>query len=313
MNKVFVGVDISKDHLDIAIAGERNAFRIANSQAEILACLQGLKERIALLAFEPTGGHERLLRRLLVSLAIPFVRVHPNEIVAFRIAKRRKAKTDVIDAHLIAEFARDELSQRDMPVPIEIDETLRELTTRRRQLVLSLHAERCRAGLASSSAIKASLKKLIKALIGALNVIEREIECHIASSKLLSERAAKLKTLKGVGPITTATLLGELPELGHLTGKQIAALVGLAPRTRESGKISWRATTGHGRPGVRAVLFNAARCAIRHNHYFKAFYERLVHNNGRPGKVALLAVMRKILVTLNAIARENKPWRLAAT
>ena len=314
MDKLIVGVDVSKDFLDIAIAGERRAERIANTQSEALAWLERIgKGRLALLAFEPTGGYERALRRALCAAGVGFVRVHPNEVVAFRKAKGLKAKTDRIDARLIADFARDELSHRGLAPTVEGDEVLRELIARRRQLVLSLHAERCRQGLAFSPAIKTSLKKLIKALTGALDVIEREIAGHIAASKALSERAANLKTLKGVGPITAATLLGELPELGRLTGKQIAALVGLAPRTRESGKTSWRATTGHGRPGVRAVLFNAARCAIRHNTHLKAFYQRLVTDNGRPGKVALTALMRKMLVILNAIARENQPWRLAQT
>lgn len=314
MDKLFVGVDVSKDFLDVAIAGERHVERIANTQSDALAWIERMGEGcLALLAFEPTGGYERTLRRALCDAGVAFVRVHPNEIIAFRKAKGLKAKTDRIDARLIAEFARDELSRRGLAPAVEGDEVLRELVARRRQLVLSLHAERCRARIAFSPAIKASLKKLIKALTGALDVIEREIASHIASSKVLSERAANLRTLKSVGPITAATLLGDLPELGRLSGKEIAALVGLAPRTRQSGKTSWRATTGHGRPGVRAVLFNAARCAIRHNHHFKAFYQRLVTDNGRPGKVALTAVMRKILVTLNAIARENKPWRLAQT
>jgi transposase len=313
MNKLFVGVDVSKDHLDIAIAGERKALRIANRPAKIRAFLEPIRARVALLAFEPTGGYERALRACLVALAMPFVRIHPGEIAAFRKTRGLKAKTDKIDARLIADFAKDELSRRRLGVPIEADEGLRELTTRRRQLVLLLHAERCRLQLASSTAMKASLKKLIKALTGALEVIEREIDGHIASSKQLSQRAANYRSLKSIGPVIAATLLGELPELGSLSGKQIAALVGLAPRTRDSGKSSFRATTGHGRPGVRAALFNAARCAIRHNHYFKAFYLRLVHDNRRPGKVALIAVMRKLLVTLNAIARDNKPWRHAPT
>jgi transposase len=314
MDKLFVGVDVSKDFLDIAIAGERRVERIANTPSGIGAWLEEIDQgSIDLLAFEPTGGYERTLRRALCAAGVAFVRAHPNEIVAFRKAKGLKAKTDRIDARLIADFARDELSHRGLAPAVEGDEVLRELIARRRQLVLSLHAERCRQNLAFSRAIKASLKKLIKALEGALDVIEREIERHIAASQPLSERAANLRTLKGVGPVTAATLLGELPELGRFSGKEIAALVGLAPRTKDSGKMSWRATTGHGRPGVRAVLFNAARCAIRHNAHLKAFYQRLVTDNARPGKVALTAVMRKMLVTLNAIARENKPWRLAET
>ena len=311
MDKLFVGVDVSKDFLDIAIAGACRTERIANTRSEILAWLDSRRGEVELLAFEPTGGHERLLRRLVEEAGVSLVRVHPNEIVAFRKAKGLKAKTDRIDARLIAEFARDEISTRALAPPVRGDEILRELIARRRQLGLALHAERCRQDLAAGRTIKASIKKLIKALGQALKVIEDEIAAHIARSKSLSARAANLRTLKGVGPITVATLLGELPELGCLSGKQIAALVGLAPRTQESGTMRWRARTGHGRPGVRAVLFNAARCAIQHNAYFRAFYLHLVNDNRRPGKVALVAVMRKLLVTLNAMARENKPWRFA--
>lgn len=310
MNKIFVGVDVSKDWVDVAIAGEPGVVRMANTKDALAAWLDQVGA-IALVAFEPTGGYERTLRTCLRDAGIAFVRVHPNEIAAFRSSRGIKAKTDRIDARLIADFARDELAQRGLAPSVEGDETLRELVARRRQLTLSLHAERCRERIALTAAVRKSLKKLIAVLTAALGMIEDEIDAHIAASKALSERAANLRTLKSVGVVTAATMLAELPELGRLSGKEIAALVGLAPRTRQSGKTSRRATTGNGRPGVRAVLFNAARCAIRCNPHLKTFYQRLVTDNKRPGKVALTAVMRKILVTLNAIARDNTPWHLA--
>jgi transposase len=310
MDKIFVGVDVSKDWVDVAIAGEAGVERVANTSEALTAWLARAKP-IALAAFEPTGGYERTLRTCLRNVGVAFVRVHPNEIAAFRTSRGLKAKTDRIDARLIADFARDELAERGLAPAVDGDEALRELVARRRQLTLALHAERCRERIALTPSVRKSLKKLITALTAALAVIEQEITAHIAASKPMAERAANLRTLKSVGPVTAATLLAELPELGRLSGKEIAALVGLAPRTRQSGKTSWRATTGHGRPGVRSVLFNAARCAIRCNPHLKAFYQRLATDNKRPGKVALVAVMRKMLVTLNAIARENKPWRLA--
>lgn len=310
MDKIFVGVDVSKDWVDVAVAGEPGVVRIANTKDALAAWLDRAGA-IALAAFEPTGGYERTLRTCLRDIGVVFMRVHPNEIAAFRASRGIKAKTDRIDARLIADFARDELAQRGLAPAVDGDETLRELVARRRQLTLSLHAERCRERIALSPAVKKSLKKLIAALTAALEAIEAEIGAHIEASQALSARAANLRTLKSVGAVTAATMLAELPELGRLSGKEIAALVGLAPRTRQSGKTSRRATTGHGRPGVRAVLFNAARCAIRCNPQLKTFYQRLVTDNKRPGKVALTAVMRKILVTLNAIARENKPWRFA--
>ncbi|MFG1424482.1 transposase, partial [Roseixanthobacter liquoris] len=196
---------------------------------------------------------------------------------------------------------------------VEGDLALREMTVHRRQLVDLLQAERCRAAIAQAEAVRADIAAIVGALAASLDAIEAAIAERIAANAELAQRAANLRTLKGIGPVTVHTLIAELPELGILTGKEIAALVGLAPRNRESGKRSARATTGHGRPGVRRVLFNATRSAIRWNGVMRDFYQRLVTHNKRPGKVALTAVMRKLLVTLNAIARDNQPWAHSGT
>jgi transposase len=312
-DKLFIGVDVSKDWIDIAVHAGGRAARHANTRDAILAWIAALKQRrVGLVAFEPTGGHERVLRRCLVEAELPFVRVHPNEVVAFRARRGVKAKTDAIDAGLIADFAALELSRRGLGPLVEGDETLRELSARRRQLVNSLHAERCRAALAQAAAVKLSLAAVAAALEAALDAVEQAIDAHIGADAELTSAARCLQSLTGAGAVTAHTLLGELPELGRLSGKEIAALVGLAPRNRDSGRTRQRATTGHGRPGVRRVLFNAARSAIRWNPAMKAFHRRLVHDNRRPGKVALTAVMRKMLVTLNAMARDRQPWRHAA-
>lgn len=314
-DKLFIGLDVSKDWIDIVVhagpkAARQTALRLANTRAAVAGWAAGLtRAQVGLIAFEPTGGYERLARQCLVEAGLPFARVHPNEIVAFRARRGVKAKTDAIDARLIADFAALELSRRGIGPLVEGDETLRELSARRRQLVDALQAERCRAAMAQSAIVKNSLMAVIEALEGALDTLEAAVAAHIEADAGLSAAAARLQSLKGVGPVSVHTLLGELPELGRLSGKEIAALAGLAPRNRESGKLRGRATTGHGRPGVRRVLFNAARCAIRWNPPMKAFYERLTGENHRPGKVALTAVMRKMLVTLNAIARDGEPWR----
>ena len=315
-DKLFIGLDVSKDWIDIAVhaaAGAAGkALRIANTPAAITSWTAGLKRaRVGLVAFEPTGGYERAARQCLVEAGLPFARVHPNEIVAFRARRGVKAKTDAIDASLIAEFAALELSRRGLAPLVEGDESLRELSARRRQLAACLHAERCRAAMAQSAIVKSSLAAMVTALETALDGVEAAIAAHIKASADLSAAAARLQSLKGIGPVNVHTLLGELPELGRLSGKEIAALVGLAPRNRESGRKRGRATTGHGRPGVRRALFNAARCAIRWNPLMKAFYDRLTQINGRHGKAALTAVMRKMLVTLNAIARDGEPWKHA--
>lgn len=257
--KLYIGVDVSKDWLDTADHLGGSVARIDNDEEAVAAWLATLdRNGVALVVFEPTGGDERVLRRCLVRQGIPFARVHPNEIAAFRCQRGRKAKTDHLDARLLAEFGAYELVHRGLAPLIEGDDTLRAVVPRRHQLVETMHAERCRAGLAEHDLVIDSLKIVLVALESAL-----------------------------------------------------AALVGLAPRTRQSGKKNSRATIGFGRPGVRRVLFNAARAAIRWNPVLKEVYQRLITLQRRPGKVALVAVMRKILVILNAIARDGQPWKHA--
>ncbi len=313
-DKQFIGVDVSKGWIDVATAGRPGHRRIDNCDAAIQHWLGTLDTAsVDLVAFEPTGGYERPLKRALRRAGLAFARVHPNEIVAFRRRRGVKAKTDPIDARLLADFAAIELASRGLAPLVEDNETLRELSARRRQLVATLQGERCRAAMASSAAAKASFTVVAEALESALAAIETALEQTIRTTPEFAAMAALLRSLKEVGPVTVHTLLAELPELGSRSGKQIAALVGLAPQQRDSGTQRGRAVTGHGRPGVRRVLFNAARIAIRYNQTMRAFYQRLVQTNRRPGKVALTAVMRKMLVTLNAIARDRQPWQPTET
>jgi transposase len=310
-NKLFIGIDVAKHWIEIAIHGGPSR-RIDNTREAIEAWLGTLGHtRIALVAFEPTGGYERVLRRCLRAAGVPFARVHPNQVTAFRIRRGVKAKTDPIDATLLADFAALELSGRGLAALVEGNEALREMAVRRRQLVDALHAERCRMGTAEASTVRQTLAQLIAALKAALAQIEAAITAAIKADPALAAAIRNLQTVIGVGPVCAHTMLAELPELGRLSGKEIAALVGLAPHTRDSGKTRSRAMTGHGRPGVRRVLFNAARAAIRWNPVMRPFYERLTTINHRPGKVALTAVMRKILVTLNAMMRDQQPWKHA--
>jgi transposase len=310
MSKAVVGIDVSKEWLDIAHADSSAVVRIANTQSAIATWVSAAQaDGVSLVAFEPTGGYERDLRDVLQERGVVFVRVHPNQVIAFRKSRRIKAKTDRIDALLIAQFAAEELLRRGLPIAIAGDETLRELAARRRQLVDALQAEKCRLALARSAVVRTSLSASISALQAGLQAIETALLSHIADNPELAQQHALLRTLKGIGPVSAMTLIAELPELGRLSGKQIAALIGLAPQTHQSGKSSRRAATGKGRGDIRRVLFNAARCAIRHNHVMRDFYKRLVEQNKRAGKVALVGVMRKMLVTLNAIARDQRSWK----
>jgi transposase len=312
MGKMMIGVDVAKQWIDIAIAGDRRVKRIANSEQAIDAWLSQIgADSIDLVAFEPTGGYERLLRRCLSRAKVAFKQVHPNEVVAYRRRRGINAKTDRIDARLLADFAAEELARRELePVP-QADEVLRELAARRRQLQALLHAETCRREVADSAVVRKSLQAVIAALERSLAAIDKVIAERIASPAH-AETRRRLQTFCGAGPAIAETLIAELPELGHLSGKKMAALCGLAPHSRDSGKQRGYAATGHGRPGVRKVLFNGARSAIQHNPVMKAFYRQLVDHNHRPGKVALIAVMRKMLVTLNAMVRDGSDWKHAA-
>ena len=307
MDKPIVGVDVAKEWLDFAVAGGSRVDRVANTVEGVAAWLDRI--RPGLVAFEPTGGYERVLQRALRERGIVFVRVHPNDVIAFRKSRGIRAKTDRIDAGLIASFAADELTRRGLRPAIAADEVLRELTARRRQLADMLQAEQCRLDLANTPAVRHSLSLTLELLERSLRTVEQEIADRIAADPDLARLSGLLQSVKGIGPITAMTLIAELPELGHLNAKEIAALVGLAPFTRQSGKTHRHEPTGHGRPSVRRVLFNAARSTIQRPSPLKDFYDRLVQQNQRPGKVALVAVMRKLLVTANAIARDRQPWK----
>ena len=245
-----------------------------------------------------------------------FVRVHPNRVIAFRESRGVKAKTDPIDARLIRAFTGDQLSRGALRPSLLGDERLRELAARRRQLTATLHAERCRLSVARAETVRASLEQVITVLRASLDAVEADIAVAVAATADGRTLNALLQTIFGIGRVVAAILIADLPELGLLSGKQIAALVGpcssqgqaLAPRTRRSGKGRYQEPIGYGRPAVRQALFNAARAAIRHPSPFRDFYRRLVHDNHRPGKVALTAVMRKLLVTANAVARDRQPW-----
>lgn len=251
-DKAVVGVDVSKDWLDLC--WQERLERIANTGEAIAAWLDRVGP--GLVACEPTGGYERVLLTALRQRGIPFVRVHPNQLVAFRNSRGIKAKTDRIDARLMLHFIDDRLVRRELRPSVIGPDGLRDLAARRRQLIESLQAERCRLDLAAQPAVRRSLEAVIAALRQSLEAIEDEIAATIAGEPGLSQLSELLQTIFGIGRIVAATLIGELPELGLLSGKQIAALVGLAPRTRQSGKTRYRETTGHGRPGVRRALFN---------------------------------------------------------
>ena len=314
-SNILIGVDVSKHWLDACLAGPRNSRagveRIANTPAAIAAWLG--RVRPDLVALEPTGGYERTLCAALRESGVRYAKLHPNAVAAFRHSRGVRAKTDRLDARLIADFAQDRLARGALLPSIAQDEALRALAARRRQLADALHAERCRLELADDRGVRRSVQAVIKALAKSLDAIEAALAQRVEASPETQALSARLQAIRGIGPLTATTLIADLPELGQLGAKQIAALVGLAPQTRQSGKTRARARTGHGRASVRGALFNAARAAIRHPSPMRAFYDRLVHQNQRPGKVALCAVMRKLVVIANAVARDAKRQRREQT
>jgi transposase len=297
------GADVSMGWLDVCAVGANSGVRIANTPEAIGKWIARFQPR--LVAMEPTGGYERHLCRALGEAGVRWVKLHPNAILAFRQARRVKAKTDAIDAALIAEFLSDALARADLPRSFRVDEKLKALSARRDQLKQMRQAETNRSALIDDTVVKTSVDLVLAALAKSLKAIEDEIGRHIASDKRLDRLSKVLCEVRGVGPVVAAVLMADLQELGCLNAKQIASLVGLAPRTCESGKTKRRATTGHGRPRVRDVLFNAARAAIRHPCELRDFYDRLIEKNGRPKAVAFTAVMRKILIIANAVARDH--------
>lgn len=309
MDGVFVGIDVSKDRLDVHVEPSGAAFAVARDGKGIEALAARLSELdVALVAVEATGGFEAVVAAGLSGAGLPVVVLNPAQVRAYAQALGTRAKTDPIDARVIARFLA---ATRPEPRPLPDAETRRlaDLVARRRQIVEMIGAERQREKRASAKTRK-SIARLTRALEKELATIDRDIDDSVRGSPLWRQNEDLLKSVPGVGDITARTLLAELPELGRLDRRQIAALAGLAPWTRQSGQWRGRSFIGGGRPAVRTALFMAAMVAARHNPILSAFYQRLVAT-GKPKKAALIAVARKLLTILNAIIRDKTPWQNA--
>lgn len=310
MDACFVGIDVSKDWLDVHVVPCGESLRVGND-AEGLERLKRelLRREPTRVALEATGGLETLAVADLSAAGLPVVVVNPAQIRSFAGALGRRAKTDPIDAAVIAAFAaavRPELR----PLPDAETRVLADLVARRRQIVAMIVAEENRARAAGSRQALKSIGRLLAALRRELAALDADMDGHIRKSPLWLVRQDLLTSMPGVGPTVARTLIAELPELGSLDRRQIAALAGLAPFTRQSGTWRGKSFIGGGRSTVRTVLFMAALVAIRHNPVLKAFRDRLVAA-GKPKIVAVLATMRKLLTILNAMIRDQKPWQPA--
>lgn len=309
MDAVIVGIDVSKDRLDVHVAPDGGAFSVANDAAgidELASRLCGIRAR--LVALEATGGFERLAVAVLSAAGLPVAVVNPAQVRSFADALGKRAKTDPIDAAVIARFAAA-IGAQARPLADAQSRLLADLVARRRQITTMLVAEEARLKRAVERALK-SITRLIAALRRELDRIDGDLDSQIRKSPLWRLKEDLLASVPGVGKAIARTLIAELPELGRLTAKQIASLAGLAPFTRQSGQWRGRSLIGGGRATVRAALFMGALVAARHNPVLKAFRDRLV-DAGKPKIVAIIAVARKLLTILNAILRDQKPWQTA--
>ena len=310
MDSIIVGIDVSKDHLDVALRPQGEAFVVERNAAgleQLVGRLRELAPRI--IALEATGGFETVAVASLAAAGLPVAVVNPAQIRSFAKAIGQRAKTDPIDAAVIAHFAETtKLEAR--PLPDEATRLLDDLVTRRRQIVAMIGAEHQRAKRVTVPRLKKSIARLVKALEKELASVNADIDDAVRGSPAWRERENLLASVPGVGTVIARTLIAELPELGQLDRKQIAALAGLAPFTRQSGRWRGKSFIGGGRTSVRTALFMGAMVAKLHNPVLKVFFDRLVAA-GKPKMVALIAVARKLLTILNAIARDNRPWQPA--
>jgi transposase len=309
MDAIVVGIDVSKDRLDVHVrpAGTVLSYsRDAGGIEALLGELGGLAPQ--LIAVEATGGFETVVVASLAAAGLPVVMVNPAQVRAFASAIGRRAKTDPIDAAVIAHFAEATKPQV-RPLPDAATQALADLVTRRRQIIQMIVAEGQREKRATPRARK-SILRLLKTLRAELADLNAEIDETVRGSPIWREKEDLLSSVPGVGPGTVSTMLAELPELGSLDRRKIAALAGLAPFTRQSGKWRGKSFIGGGRASVRAALFMAAMSAMRWNPTLRAFHHRL-RAAGKPKMVALIAVARKLLTILNAIIRDKTKWQTA--
>lgn len=310
MEATVVGIDVSKDRLDVYVHPSGESFAVARNAEGLEALIARLEPlSVSAVAVEATGGFETVVAASLSAAGLPVIVVNPAQVRAFATALGKRAKTDPIDAKVIALFVAATKPQI-RPLPDEETRLLAALVTRRRQIIQMIVAEKQRERQIADRTLKKSAARLIKALEKELNVLDQGIEDSVRGSPVWREKEDLLKSVPCIGDVIARGLIAEMPELGTLDRRQIASLAGLAPWTRQSGQWRGRSFTGGGRASVRTALFMAALVGTRHNPVLKAFYQRLLAN-GKPKLLAITAVARKLLTILNAIIRDKKPWQIA--
>lgn len=305
--KMFLGMDVAKAKLDYCDSSGQFKGHVENSPSGIKSLIQRMPEPKSVLAIvEATGGYERTLVSQLLEAGHLVAVVNPRKVRAFAIGMGTLAKTDAIDARVIAMFG-DKVRPRTVAEKHKKQDELDELVTRRRQLVALCVAEQNRLEATSSKVVVKSLTETIGLLEKQISRIETEIDKLIESDDEWNGKVDIITSMPGVGEVTARTLIAEVPELGHLNREEIVALVGLAPFNNDSGTFKGKRSIAGGRKAVRSVLYMAALSAKRHNPTIKAFAERL-KNLGKAPKAVIIACARKILVILNTMVKNNSHW-----
>lgn len=310
MEAIYVGIDVSKAQLDVHVLPSGETFAVARDGKG----LEELIERLgslspALVAVEATGGFETIVAAAVAGAQLPLAVLNPAQVRHFAQAIGKRAKTDPIDAAVIARFA-EAVKPEPRPLPDGQARMLSELVARRRQIIETLVAEHQREKRAENTRVRKSHARVIKMLEKELPEIDRDIDTLVRGSPAWREKQDLLVTFRGVKNVLARTFLAELPELGSLTRREIASLAGVAPFTRKSGKWKGKSKIGGGRAPVRTGLYMAALSAVRWNPPIKIYYQRLLAA-GKPKMVALIAVARKILTILNAMIRNKTQWQPA--
>jgi transposase len=306
----FVGIDVAKDRLDVHLRPNGEPFAVARDGEGLAALVERLQALApALIVMEATGGYETIVASALAAAHLPLAVVNPRQIRDFARATGKLAKTDRLDAAAIAHFA-EAIRPPARPIADAEAQALGELVARRRQVIEMIVAEGNRRRRATQRRVIRAIERHLALLQAELSELDSDIDGAIRSSPAWQADADLLKSVPGIGPATLRTLIAELPELGRLTRRKIAALVGLAPINRDSGTLRGRRTIAGGRAAVRAALFMPAMVASKHNPLIAPYYAKL-RTAGKTHKQAITACMRKLLVILNAILRDRKPWQPA--
>jgi len=310
MDIIAVGIDVSKDRLDVVVRPGGETFAVERNAAGLERLIERMRQLSPhVVALEATGGFETVVAGALAAATVPVVVVNPVQIRAFAKAVGQRAKTDPIDAAVIARFA-EATKPEPRPLPDEATRLLADLIARRRQIIEMIGAESQREKRIAVPRLRKSIRRVIGMLEKELASLDTDIDDAVRGSPAWREKEDLLASVPGVGPGIARTLIADLPELGTLSRKQIAALAGLAPFTRQSGQWRGKSFIGGGRASVRTALFMGALVATRHNPILKAFFDRM-RAAGKPKMVALIAVARKLLTILNAILRDKRPWQTA--